>query len=155
MYTLETPFYHQLNELLRAPDRSRSVPLHPYLTLFLNALHHLRARRGGFQTVWRGISEDLSGMYRDQVGGPPVVWWSVSSCSSRRSVSEGFAGHGGTLFKIEAATAVSICDYSAFYSEDEMILFCGTALKVEGVERHPGGGSLVSLRELPEHSMVT
>lgn len=167
MYCLNTDFYRTLNASLRDSDPNNDKPFWPYLALFRAALQKLAAANriqeqlqgsefGGYLELWRGMSrgvKDISEKYRKKKG-KNIVWWNVSSCSKSYAVSAKFAGTGGTMFRILAATPVPIQNYSKFAGEEEWIVFCGTVFTVVEIE-DKSGMTFITLRECPELAMVT
>jgi uracil DNA glycosylase len=141
LYTAGQGFYAALNRALRERDRGQVEPFLPYLRLLLEALDRLPASA---RTLWRGVRLDLRARYRE---GAEVVWWGVSSCSTRAEVARGFLGARGTLFEVEARTAVSIRQLSDFAAEDECVLAPGTVLRVRRV-RTEGALHRIALEEL-------
>merc|ERR1712050_540935 len=128
---------------MRDPERSRAHPFFSYLRLLFAGLEVLcRASRA--QNVqkpcalWRGVHLDLQ---QDHPPGSEVTWWGASSCTPVLSVAKGFLGSSGarTLFTVKHLSAVPIKEYSAFRGEEEWLLAPGTKLRVEKVEKKPGG----------------
>ncbi|MBI5513436.1 MAG: uracil-DNA glycosylase [Deltaproteobacteria bacterium] len=141
LYTAGAGFYTRLNRALRDRDRSQVAPFLSYLRLLLEALGRLPPLA---MTLWRGVGLDLRDRYRE---GAEVVWWGVSSCSTRVEVARGFLGARGTLFEVCARRAVSLRRFSAFAGEDECVLAPGTVLRVRRV-RSEGALHRIALEEL-------
>ena len=89
LYT-SNAIYSQLNKVLRNEDRRGVKKYFSYLRMFLEAFATLPPHNA---TLWRGISCDLFDQYKP---GETITWWGVSSCTSDKSVAEGFMrGCGG------------------------------------------------------------
>jgi hypothetical protein len=148
MYTQACDFYRTLNACLRARDRSRVTPFFSYLRLLLEALRQLPAQK---RTVYRGVKLDLSAKFRK---GDEPVWWSVTSTSTTMDVlqSKEFCGQDGprTVFVVQASHARDIAAFSAFASEEELILLPGAQLAVRSVVPMGGGLHLVQMDEVDE-----
>ena len=97
-------------------------------------------------TLFRGINKSIKHQYKK---GSNVVWWSISSCTPKKSVASTFSGSSGTIFEVKAKTAISIRQLSAYPDEEEYVLAPGTLLKVVNVS-----GNKVTLEELPEERKV-
>jgi hypothetical protein len=110
-----------------------------------------------YQTVWRGVSEDLSASY---TRGKEFTWWAVSSCTSAISVLESplYVGTSGprTIFSIESSSGKSIRGISYFQHEDEILLPPGRYLKVIDKSSPAPNLHIIHLREIqPPHPMLT
>ncbi|CAF2516001.1 unnamed protein product [Rotaria sp. Silwood2] len=141
LYTMEwnnekSSLYSILNKILRnTSDREQLRPWYLYLKLFLTALAKLPFAPA--QVVWRGVKRNISA---DFSPGSQVVWWSFSSCTTSLQVLESdlYLGAAGerTLFSIETINGKSIESYSAFDTEDEILLLPGTYMEVQS-QLHP------------------
>lgn len=142
VYTCESPFYKQLNKLLRDEDRTALQPFFPYLRLLLTALRRLPKIE---RHVYRGVGLDLQDQYPE---GETVVWWSVSSTTKTMKVLKDFLGESGkrTIFIVEVKSARDIMKYSWKTTEDELILLPGTVFKVTSVLPQ-GDLTMVNLEE--------
>eukprot|EP00729_Bicosta_minor_P024848 gene24848-30236_t len=129
VYTCESPFYKQLNTLLRDEDRTALQPFFPYLRLLLTALRRLPKIE---RNVYRGVGLDLQDQYPE---GETVVWWALSSTTKTMKVLKDFLGESGkrTIFIVEVKSARDIMKYSWKTTEDELILLPGTVFKVTSV----------------------
>ena len=129
VYTCESPFYKQLNTLLRDEDRTALQPFFPYLRLLLTALRRLPKIE---RNVYRGVGLDLQDQYPE---GETVVWWALSSTTKTMKVLKDFLGESGkrTIFIVEVKSARDIMKYSWKTTEDEVILLPGTVFKVTSV----------------------
>jgi hypothetical protein len=135
LYTMEwgqgaSSLYYLLNQTLKATDRTQLRPWFKYLKLFITALAKLPfAPR---QSVWRGVTRDLSAEFPV---GNEMIWWSFSSCTTSLSVLESdvYLGRIGarTLFSIDAINGKFIRKHSHFDTEDEILLLPGTVLEVQ------------------------
>ena len=143
--------YRRVNAALRDADRSKVTPYKAYLRQFLDAFDKLPGHEG---KLFRGINKDLRSEYKQ---GSTVTWWSVSSCTPNIGVAQMFGGGlpSGTLFVVEAKTAVPIMDLSAFKSEEEYVLAPGTQLRVVSVTKKPGQAAVITLREIEGQRQVS
>ena len=92
LYTMESPLYARLNQLLRDQRRQALQPFLPYLKL----MHDARGKLPKFAgTVWRGVKGlDLRAQYpKDK----EVYWWAFSSAtkSLEALTRGGFLGYEG------------------------------------------------------------
>jgi hypothetical protein len=109
-----------------------------------------------YQTVWRGVPEDLSDLYPK---GEQRTWWSLSSCTSTIGVLESpfYLGKSGTrtMFSIETRSGKLIRSHSYYQDEDEILLPPGTFLKVVGTLNPADGLHIIHLREIaPPYPML-
>jgi predicted DNA-binding WGR domain protein len=131
LYT-SNAIYSELNTLLRSENRSMLEKYMNYLRMFLEALVRLPKNN---VTLWRGISVDLSTQYKV---GDTVTWWGVSSCTSAKSVAEGFmhsCGGNCSFLTIDSKTATDISEISFYSSEKESLLAPGTQLLVKSINK--------------------
>ena len=140
LYTMESPLYARLNQLLRDQRRQALQPFLPYLKL----MHDARGKLPKFTgTVWRAqYPKDKE-----------VYWWAFSSAtkSLEALTRGGFLGYEGpgTLFNIEVHSAVDITKYSVFdAAEEEVLLYPGVKLRVVSTLGHAGQLFIVHLREV-------
>ena len=119
-----------LNQSLKTADRKTLEPYFKYLKLFLTAVVKLPCIRT--QTIWRGVTKDLSG---DFPPGTPVTWWAFSSCTLTMTVLNNsiYLGKTGprTLLSIETINGRTIRAHSHFANEDEILLPPGTHMIVQ------------------------
>jgi hypothetical protein len=126
LFTMPTKFFEALNNALRIENRHKLKPWFAFLKLFITALEKLPSVSG---TFWRGVPCDVVSEYTDH---SVQIWWSVNSCSTHLNVVEFFLNtKGGTLFSIQATEGKNISTYSAFQSEQEVILMPGIHLRVK------------------------
>ena len=114
LYTMEwqkphRSLYSMLNYTLKMADRKDLQPYFKYLKLFLTALAKLPCLPS--QTVWRGVTQNLS---EDFPPGTTLTWWAFSSCTTSMRVlkSNMYLGNTGprTLFSIEVYKwSISAC----------------------------------------------
>ena len=135
LYTIEweephPSLYSMLNSALDTADRKHLRPYFKYLKLFLTALVKLPCVQP--QTVWRGVTQDLSAKY------PPdtlVKWWAFSSTTAELTVLRNniYLGNSGnrTLFSVEAINGRTIRAHSHFDDENEILLLPGTYMTVQ------------------------
>ncbi|ATZ81114.1 putative transmembrane protein [Bodo saltans virus] len=124
--------YADLNKVLRAENRAGVKKYFNYLRMLFEAMNCLPKKE---VTLWRGISVDLYDQYKV---GSTITWWGVSSCTSEKSVAEGFmkgCGNNCTFLTIDTKTATDISDITFYSSEKESLLAPGTQLKVISSER--------------------
>ena len=118
--------YAELNRCLRL--EWKKVPKYwRYLRLLLEGIHKMPTKP---VTLWRGIAADLYDEYEE---GKVVTWWTVSSCTSEKSVAENFMnqlGSSSTLLTLHTKTACDISLLSFFSHEKESLLKPGTKLRV-------------------------
>ncbi|CAF0798963.1 unnamed protein product [Adineta steineri] len=130
IYTMEwgkTSLYHLLNKALRDANRQNIRIWYPYLKLFDTALDKLPTVK---DSVWRGVPLCIGKNFtKDQV----FTWWTVNSCSSSVNVIKNFFGNNksSTLFLIQTINGKKISGYTAYESEDEVVLKIGTQFRVK------------------------
>ena len=131
IYSMPTPLYPALNTALRNEDRATLKSFFHYLRLFLSGIYQLPMQS---RQLYRGVKANLATQF---VVGQEVVWWSITSATSKLSVlsNPDFMGSDGdrTQFIITAIGAIDISAYSRYPAECECILLPGTVLKVEDV----------------------
>lgn len=135
LYTIEWPqphrsLYSMLNYTLKSANREHLRPYFKYLKLFVTALAKLQCVPP--QTVWRGVTKDLSSHF------PPdtlVTWWSFSSCTTSMTVLNNnmYLGDTGprTLFSIETINGRTIRTHSHYEGEEEILLLPATQMIVQ------------------------
>jgi hypothetical protein len=135
LYTIEwesphRSLYSMLNHTLKKDTREHLRPYHKYLKLFLTALIKLPCVP--YQTVWRGVTKNLS---LEFLPGTQVTWWGFSSCTTETAVLESdiYLGTTGdrTLFSVEAINGRTVRAHSHFVTEDEILLLPGTRMIVQ------------------------
>jgi hypothetical protein len=130
LYT-SNAIYADLNKVLRSENRAGVKKYFNYLRMLFEAMACLPKKK---VTLWRGISVDLYDQYKvDSV----ITWWGVSSCTSEKSVAEGFMKgcSNGTFLTIDTLTATDISDITFCSNEKESLLAPGTQLKVISSEK--------------------
>ncbi|CAF0898511.1 unnamed protein product [Rotaria sordida] len=141
----------QLNNALRAEDRTKLVPYHTYLKLLLTALSKLKSLK---TTAWRGIKADLTSQYPI---GKVFVWRSFSSCTESLELlqSNKFLGKTGvrTLFRIECETGKAIHGHSYYKNVSEILLLPGTQFQVLNHTNPENDLHIIHLKEIK--SIVT
>jgi len=119
--------YKALNKALR--EQHAKVPKYlNYLRLLMHGMSQMPKNKT--QKLWRGIGCDL---FDEYAVGKVITWWSVSSCTSSKTVAESFMsslGGGATFITLTCTTAVDVSAYSIYPSEKESLLPPGTMLKV-------------------------
>ena len=118
--------YRQLNQALRQDHKE--VPKYmSYLRLLFEAMVSMPTAK---VRLWRGIAADL---YDEYEPGKVIVWWSVSSTTSKESVARGFMSQLGgvaSLIILDTKSAINITPLSIYPNEAESLLMPGTRLKV-------------------------
>ncbi|CAF1309552.1 unnamed protein product, partial [Rotaria sordida] len=98
------------------------------------------------QTVWRGVTKDLSAEFSP---GTHVIWWAFSSCTCALPVLENnmYLGSEGEriLFSVEAINGRTIQAHSHFVTEDEILLLPGTRMEVQSQFSSAAGLHIVHL----------
>ena len=152
LYTMEwdephTSLYSMLNHNLKKSNRQALGPYNKYLKLLLTALIKLPC--APMQTVWRGVTKDLSQEFPDRTR---VTWWSFSSCTTSLPVLENniYLGNAGerTLFSVEAMNGRIIRAHSHFDFEDEILLLPGTYMEVQSKLSPASGLHIIHLKQI-------
>jgi len=151
LYTMEfyggPSLYRLLNSVLRSEERENITLWFLFLKLFLTALHKLPSHQC---KVWRGIRDaDLSSQYTIE---KEVVWWGVSSCTSKINVleNEQFLGKHGmrTIVSIECRNGKKIASHSYYQNkEHEVILMPGSYFHVKGHLNPSSGFYMIDMEE--------
>ena len=140
MYTQVSPFYKNLNRLLREKNRALLKPFFPYIRLYMSALRRIPPQKA---KLYRGVKLNLTKDYEED---GTVIWWSVTSATTVLAVLEDdtFLGMTGdrTQFTI-TVMARNIAPYSAIPKENELIILPGTIFKVVAVMQSLGGECFV------------
>jgi hypothetical protein len=148
LYTQQCDVYPKLNEALRDRDRKVIKPFLPYLRLLLEGL---RKQASANKMVFRGVKKNLTDTIRQN---DELVWWELSSTSSDLSTMSNpmFCGISGdrTIFNIQVQHAKNIAPFSAFPSEEEIVMLPGTRLKVQSLVNMGAGLVMVHLVETGE-----
>jgi len=135
LYTMEwkkpnPSLYSLLNQAFKTGNLEQLRPYFKYLKLFLSALAKLPCAPS--QTVWRGVTKDLSDHFSHST---VETWWSFSSCTTTMDIltSNTFLGNEGprTLFSIEAINGRVIRNHSHYKRENEVLLLPGTRMIVQ------------------------
>jgi hypothetical protein len=109
----------------------------------------INCRLSEYHTVWRGISEDLSGLYRES---DVITWWSLSSTTSSFEILQSpmYLGRAETrtMFSIETKNGRLIHDHSHLRNDDEILLPPGIVLKVLRSVNPTDGVHIIYLREI-------
>jgi hypothetical protein len=159
LYTMEwkkphRSLYSMLNHTLKTADRQNLRPYFKYLRLFLTAVSKLPCVPS--QTVWRGVTKDLS---VDFPLGTRVTWWAFSSCTTAMIVldSNMYLGKTGprTLFSIEAMNGRTIRAHSHFSNEDEILLLPGTQMIVQSQLNPASDLHIIHLKQvIPKETLL-
>jgi hypothetical protein len=158
LYTIEwegsqRSLYSMLNHTLKKDTRENLRPYYKYLKLFLTALVKLPCVPQ--QTVWRGVTKDLSSEF---LPGTQMTWWGFSSCTTEMTVLENntYLGTTGsrTLFSVEAINGRTIRAHSHFVTEDEILLLPGTHMVVQSKFSPAPDLHLVHLKQVKPQEML-
>ncbi|CAF4033347.1 unnamed protein product [Rotaria sp. Silwood1] len=152
LYTQPTPFYHLLNDALRKNDGCTLMPWNRYLKLFRTTLHKLLPQK---KRAWCPLLHGLNVKYdKDR----ELVWWTFSSSTRSLDIFEtsNVLGDTGasTLFMNDAFNGRLISEYSEFATEDEILLFPGTNVRVIGELKKPGGLHITHLKQIEPSSFL-
>jgi len=124
LYTIESPFYKELNRVMREGSNEERTKYRDFI-FYLNEILNLLPSHVG--SVYRGISSKVAGY----TNGKFVVWPAFSSATRNPIVAHGFMrGQEGTLFLIQSTSAKPISEYSAESSEDEVLFHPNSKFKV-------------------------
>lgn len=124
--------YRELNRCLRVEWKGAKKYWN-YLRLYFEAANALPKKE---VTLWRGIAADLFDEYQP---GKIIKWWTVSSCTSDKSVAENFMsqlGSKATLLTLKTKTACDISGLSFYPHEQESLLSPGVKLRVLSRKRN-------------------
>jgi hypothetical protein len=143
-----------LNDALMTADRNDLRPYFKYLKLFLTALTKLPCVPP--QTVWRGVTKDLSA---DFLPGTVVTCWAFSSCTTTMTVLNNnmYLGNTGarTLFSVEAINGRTIHTHSDYIDEDEILLLPGTHMVVQSQLNPAPGLHIIHLKQvIPKETLL-
>ena len=141
LYTMISPFYKKLNEVLRAQNPYAIKPWLAYLQLFFTAVEKIHSCSA---TVWRGVHGIIDSGFNE---GEVHTWFSVNSCTRNVDVAGMFGAEIGTLFCIETIHAKDITMYSANQCEEEVLLLPGIRLRVKGKRSDLNGVPILHLQE--------
>ena len=147
LYTMSIDFFSDLNQTLRAKNRSALKPWFAFLKLFMSALKKLPSSK---TTVWRAVANDIGTSLMDN---DESIWWSVNSTSTNLNVVQVFLNNDtGTLFAIDTSHGKMISEYSNFPEEEEVLLMPGTRVRVK--TKMNSGIRLFSIVHLEEKPAV-
>jgi hypothetical protein len=158
LYTIEwegshRSLYSMLNHTLKKDTRENLRPYYKYLKLFLTAIVKLPCVPQ--QTVWRGVTKDLSSEF---LPGTQTTWWGFSSCTTEMKVLEDntYLGRSGsrTLFSVEAINGRTIRAHSHFVTEDEILLLPGTQMIVQSKFSPAADLHMVHLKQVKPEEML-
>jgi len=121
LYTIESPFYRELNHAMREGTEEQRKKFDHFIYYLNETLKLLSPHQG---SVYRGI-DCINNNYQP---GKKIVWPSFSSASKDPNVALDFIGktNKGSLFMIKSKRAVPIRQYSAMPNEEEC-LFCANS----------------------------
>ncbi|CAF1380660.1 unnamed protein product [Adineta steineri] len=137
-----------LNQALVAIDRKQLQYWYKYLKLFFTALFKLPYAE--YDTVWRGISKDVTEYYRE---GDKTTWCSLTSATSSFNILQSpmYLGREKvqTIFQIKTRNGKSIREHSHLENDKEILLLPGIVLKVMGTSKQGDGIHIIHLHEIP------
>jgi hypothetical protein len=125
LYSMQTPFFSNLNIKLRAEDHHALKPWFTFLKLFMTAVEKLPSTNG---VVWRGVNYDDTVTFVDN---DVQIWWGVNSCTMDLRIVQPFLGKMGTLFAIETIHGKDISAFAAYPEEQEVVLMPGTGVRAK------------------------
>jgi len=116
MYTVESPFYKELNRIMREGKPEERILYRDYIYYMNQTLEKLSPHKG---PVYRGISCVLP----DYKQGKVITWQAFSSATKNPKVALDFVGKTktGMLFMIEPKNARPIEEFSALPTEEEVL----------------------------------
>ena len=159
-YTAEgkRSYYKQLNRQLRNLQGSRIEKrslLYKRVADLTMAIRLLWSPSGP-EVVYRGVRADdcdVAEYEQARNAGSWIRWFTFSSTSIDRRISETFAGAGGTIFIIRRdpthAAAADVSGCSSFPAEREVLMLPEQAFRVLAVRHVPGHRTEVELQEIP------
>lgn len=158
LFTQDSPFFFELNSVLREMDRPRVAACLPYLRLLVAGMNKLPRCSG---QVFRGIKTHLMDTLPPEKHdlsideafpeGHVFLWWGVTTTYTSQKLVESFAGKVGrrTIFRIRVHSAVDAAPYSAAGDkEKEWTLSPGAQLRVVGSAADLGDVAMVELEEI-------
>lgn len=124
--------YNPLNKVLRERNTGNIRKLKPYLAYLMRGLASLPAVEA---TVCRGLPlKDLDEVVMNYTEGKEIYWRTFTSALTTIEIAKEFAfGRGVVVLCIEVRTGRSVFQYSAFPTEQEVLLFPNTCLVVTQV----------------------
>ena len=158
LYTCESPLYTELNAALRMVDRGvLRTSYFPYLRLLVAGMTKVKAQQGfKLRMVNRGVKLDLVEQFpEDYVDGESLVWWAVTSTTSKLQVLSNpmFLGSSGrrTIFQVHTKYAVDVSQFSAIPGEHEYVLPPAVVLQITGIlKRDASGLTIISCEDDPD-----
>ena len=166
LLTLNSPFRHTLDAMMRANDNEDVAPFFPYLRLVLSALMKLPDHTGSVFCVMEGGRGDSE---HDYEVGTEFYWPHVArGHTALLHAAEGMLSGGAsrrsrsrsppTLFCVEGGTARDVRAYSSLYANEEIIvLLPGAQFSVQShvamAHVAPAGLTLITVRELSANAV--
>jgi len=139
--------YLMINIALQNADRQTLLPYFKYLKLLLTGLIKLPCVP--VQTVWRGVSKDLTKIFPPQTR---VTWWTLSSCITSLVLLENNMYLSNkderTLFSVDIINGRNIRAHSHFDTEDEILILPGTCMEVVSQFSSVPGINIIHLRQI-------
>jgi CheY-like chemotaxis protein len=147
LYTQESFIYKDLNTTLRSGDEQQIASWKVYMNKLMRGLRHVPVELN--TKVYRGLSASSLDIDQLQVG-QVLLFKAFTSCSKKKSVAQNF---GQILLKIKCKTGRYLKQFSAFPSEEEVLLSAFSCFKVVSVT--PGTNTtkpIVKLEEVHERT---
>lgn len=137
--------YYLLNQYMREKNRAVLRYWHPYLRLFMHALHKLPSQD---TIVYRGMHRN----YGDAFPLGESYCWQFMSCTTNFSTLADFLGTGGngTFFGIKCYSGKKIANHSAMPDENEVLLMPGVHLRVMAHLQQTTGLIMIQIEEIPD-----
>jgi hypothetical protein len=145
-------FYFILNQMLRKRTPSCMQKLQGYLYYLMNGMCKLGAYKG---VVYRGIPGEYETLIKENYTvGKKIHWSSFTSTTTSLANAKMFGGYKGIIFEIEVESGRSVIHYSAFPTEDEVLLSPNFHMVVREsfVWREDEGYFYVYLKEVKDES---
>jgi len=126
LYTIESPFYKELNRVMRSGTFQERQKYTDYIYYLSEALDLLPNYCG---SVYRGIDCEI--LSKQQIG-KMIVWPGFSSATLSLHLAYSFLKEkkSGTLFLIESKTGKNISKYSAEQREEEVLFGPNSRFKI-------------------------
>lgn len=157
IYTQDTPLYAGLNGALGGwgkgnPEGAAAIPHYlSYANLFQSACSMLPKFAG---RLFRGIPESVNAVLGGKVIGDVIQFNAVTSTSKTPAVVQDkqfLDGENGTILQIAAFSGVQIAQFSAYVTEDEVLILPGTRFKIDRIKRSTNFNNVfeVAMHQVP------
>ncbi|CAF4038803.1 unnamed protein product [Adineta steineri] len=153
LYTMEwnqpeNSLHVLLNQALVAIDGKQLHYWRKYLKLFFTAVFKLPYTE--YDTIWRGVPEDVTEYYRE---GDEITWRSLTSTTSSFNILQSpmYLGREKvqTIFQIKTRNGKSIREHSHLENDEEILLLPGIVFKVMETSKQGDEIHLIHLHEIP------